>query len=112
MYFIEEMNSSYSCVTVVSNLCNIHIHVACGSLNRSITEREEKGDQRLLLTTFLLVYKGCQFHPIGEYLKFVRVPENLGIGEEVIHFEAYPRSHLEIVSVDKVLFSGTQKLYE
>ncbi|KZC05970.1 Cadherin-89D, partial [Dufourea novaeangliae] len=44
---------------------------------------------------------GCQFYPIGEYLKFVRVPENLAKGTEVLSLEAHPRNHLSIMPVDR-----------
>jgi len=45
---------------------------------------------------------GCQFYPVGEYLKFVRVPENLEIGTEILSLEAHPRNRLSITPVDKV----------
>ncbi|XP_029667049.1 cadherin-89D isoform X2 [Formica exsecta] len=61
-----------------------------------------------LITAILLILlvrvhyiTGCQFYPIGEYLKFVRVPENLAIGTEILSFEAHPRDRLVITSVDK-----------
>ncbi|XP_032683087.1 cadherin-89D isoform X8 [Odontomachus brunneus] len=44
---------------------------------------------------------GCQFHPVGEYLKFVRVPENLETGTEILSLEAHPRNRLAILPVDK-----------
>ncbi|XP_076395482.1 cadherin 89D isoform X3 [Megachile rotundata] len=44
---------------------------------------------------------GCQFYPVGEYLKFVRVPENLGKGTEILSLEAHPRNHISIMPVDK-----------
>ncbi|CAK9808610.1 Cad89D [Anthophora quadrimaculata] len=44
---------------------------------------------------------GCQFFPIGEYLKFVRVPENLAKGTEILSLEAHPRNHVSIMPVDK-----------
>ncbi|XP_047360551.1 cadherin-89D isoform X2 [Vespa velutina] len=44
---------------------------------------------------------GCQFYPIGEYLKFVRVPENLREGSEILSLEAHPRNRLTIIPVDK-----------
>ncbi|XP_015602110.1 cadherin-89D isoform X2 [Cephus cinctus] len=44
---------------------------------------------------------GCQFYPSGEYLKFVRVPENLPRGAEVLSLEVHPRNHLSIMPVDK-----------
>ncbi|XP_076758983.1 cadherin 89D [Xylocopa sonorina] len=61
----------------------------------------------LLLATFLALIArpdlttGCQFYPIGEYLKFVRVPESLSRGTEVLSLEAHPRSHVSIMPVDK-----------
>ncbi|XP_033362099.1 cadherin-89D isoform X2 [Bombus vosnesenskii] len=59
------------------------------------------------LATFLVVVDrldlatGCQFYPIGEYLKFVRVPENLAKGTEILSLEAHPRNHISIMPVDK-----------
>ncbi|EZA48060.1 Cadherin-89D [Ooceraea biroi] len=44
---------------------------------------------------------GCQFYPVGEYLKFVRVPENLETGTEILSLEAYPRKRVIIMPVDK-----------
>ncbi|XP_008554394.1 cadherin-89D isoform X3 [Microplitis demolitor] len=44
---------------------------------------------------------GCQFYPLGEYLKFVRVPENFPLGAEVLSLEIHPRSHLTIMPIDK-----------
>ncbi|XP_043259305.1 cadherin-89D [Colletes gigas] len=55
----------------------------------------------LLLVTSLDRVTGCQFYPVGEYLKFVRVPENLAKGTEVLSLEAHPRNHLSIMPVDK-----------
>ncbi|XP_054013021.1 cadherin-89D [Hylaeus anthracinus] len=61
----------------------------------------------LVAVTFLLFWShldrvtGCQFYPVGEYLKFVRVPENLAKGTEVLSLEAHPRNHLSIMPVDK-----------
>lgn len=49
---------------------------------------------------FLLA--GCQFYPPGEYLRFVRVPENLKIGDEVLRVEVHPRNDLTLLPVDKV----------
>lgn len=45
---------------------------------------------------------GCQFYPTGEYLKFVRLPENLPRGAEVLTLEVHPRNHLAIMPFDKV----------
>ncbi|KAG7190894.1 hypothetical protein KM043_006955 [Ampulex compressa] len=55
----------------------------------------------LLLAAPLNHVTGCQFYPIGEYLKFVRVPENLAKGTEILSLEAHPRNHLTIMPVDK-----------
>lgn len=55
----------------------------------------------LYLLTDILV-AGCQFYPLGEYLRFVRVPENLPVGGEVLQVEVYPRRNLTIQPVDKV----------
>lgn len=56
----------------------------------------------LIITIKKIIFLGCQFYPIGEYLKFVRVPENLPLGAEVLSLEVHPRSHLTIMPVDKV----------
>ncbi|CAH1400246.1 unnamed protein product [Nezara viridula] len=42
----------------------------------------------------------CQFYPIGEYLRFVRVPESLEIGSEILLVEVHPRRNLSIQPVD------------
>lgn len=52
---------------------------------------------------------GCQFYPVGEYLKFVRVPENLETGTEILSLEAHPRSRITITPVDKVRHSPSAK---
>ncbi|CAD6233777.1 GSCOCG00007273001-RA-CDS [Cotesia congregata] len=54
-----------------------------------------------LLLSLINNSTGCQFYPLGEYLKFVRVPENLPVGAEVLSLEIHPRSHLTIMPVDK-----------
>ncbi|CAH0381923.1 unnamed protein product [Bemisia tabaci] len=46
--------------------------------------------------------KGCQFYPIGEYLRFVRVPENLPVGGEVLQVDVHPRRNLILQPVDKI----------
>lgn len=45
---------------------------------------------------------GCQFYPVGEYLKFIRIPENLAIGAEVLSLEVHPRTQLTIIPIDQV----------
>ncbi|XP_066903672.1 cadherin-89D isoform X2 [Halyomorpha halys] len=59
----------------------------------------------LLLLSFSLLFQvlrvqGCQFYPIGEYLRFVRVPESLEIGSEILLVEVHPRRNLSIQPVD------------
>ncbi|GLH03452.1 Cadherin-89D [Gryllus bimaculatus] len=44
---------------------------------------------------------GCQFYPAGEYLRFVRVPENVPVGGEVLQVEVHPRRNLTLQPVDK-----------
>ncbi|XP_058809929.1 cadherin-89D [Phymastichus coffea] len=44
---------------------------------------------------------GCQFYPAGEYLKFVRLPESLEVGSDVVTLEVHPRSNLNIMPVDR-----------
>ncbi|CAG9787087.1 unnamed protein product [Diatraea saccharalis] len=44
---------------------------------------------------------GCNFYPAGEYLKFVRIPENLKVGDEVLKVEVHPRKNLNLQPVDK-----------
>lgn len=48
-------------------------------------------------------FPGCQFYPLGEYLRFVRVPESLPVGGEVIQLDVYPRKNLILQPVDKVM---------
>ncbi|XP_017781597.1 PREDICTED: cadherin-89D, partial [Nicrophorus vespilloides] len=43
----------------------------------------------------------CQFYPPGEYLRFVRVPENLKVGEEVLRVDVHPRRNLSLRPIDK-----------
>ncbi|OXU25849.1 hypothetical protein TSAR_005482 [Trichomalopsis sarcophagae] len=59
----------------------------------------------LLITLTILPHltTGCQFYPVGEYLKFVRVAENLRVGAEILTLEAHPRNHLTIMPVDKLI---------
>ncbi|CAG4966971.1 unnamed protein product [Parnassius apollo] len=55
-------------------------------------------------TVFLLdldLKEGCNFYPVGEYLKFVRIPENLKVGEEVLQVEVHPRKNLVLQPVDR-----------
>ncbi|XP_022919668.1 cadherin-89D isoform X2 [Onthophagus taurus] len=44
---------------------------------------------------------GCQFFPPGEYLRFVRVPENFRVGEEILIIDVFPRNKLTLKSIDK-----------
>ncbi|XP_046673716.1 cadherin-89D isoform X2 [Homalodisca vitripennis] len=55
----------------------------------------------LLVLAVATVCQGCQFYPLGEYLRFVRVPENLPVGGEVLQVEVHPRRNLTIQPVDK-----------
>ncbi|KAK3923914.1 Cadherin-89D [Frankliniella fusca] len=41
------------------------------------------------------------FYPAGEYLRFVRIPENVPIGGEVLQVEVHPRRNLSLRPVDK-----------
>ncbi|KAL4702872.1 hypothetical protein ACJJTC_003995 [Scirpophaga incertulas] len=43
----------------------------------------------------------CNFYPVGEYLKFVRIPENLKVGDEVLKVEVHPRKNLHLQSLDR-----------
>lgn len=54
------------------------------------------------LNAAIFLSLGCQFYPVGEYLKFVRVPENIETGTEILSLEAHPRNRLAITPVDKV----------
>ncbi|CAH0723464.1 unnamed protein product, partial [Brenthis ino] len=45
--------------------------------------------------------QGCNFYPAGEYLKFVRIPENLSVGDEVLQVEVHPRKNLILQAVDR-----------
>ncbi|XP_034250844.1 cadherin-89D [Thrips palmi] len=44
---------------------------------------------------------GCMFYPAGEYLRFVRIPENVPVGGEVLQVEVHPRRNLSLRPVDK-----------
>ncbi|XP_076254284.1 cadherin 89D [Rhynchophorus ferrugineus] len=59
--------------------------------------------QLIGVLVLLSVWKtdGCQFYPPGEYLRFVRVPENLKVGDEVLRIDVYPRNNLSLSPVDK-----------
>ncbi|KAF7386894.1 hypothetical protein HZH66_011346 [Vespula vulgaris] len=76
-------------------------------LEESVSERGENMSSRrrtswsTLSSSSLEHVAGCQFYPIGEYLKFVRVPENLREGSEILSLEAHPRNRLTIIPVDK-----------
>lgn len=48
------------------------------------------------------MFAGCQFLPVGEYLRFVRVPENLRVGEKIVTLEVRQRHNLTLESIDKV----------
>ncbi|XP_049943213.1 cadherin-89D [Schistocerca serialis cubense] len=43
----------------------------------------------------------CQFSPAGEYLRFVRLPENVPVGGEVLQVEVHPRHGLSLQPIDK-----------
>ncbi|XP_041968077.1 cadherin-89D isoform X2 [Aricia agestis] len=54
----------------------------------------------VLLSVAVGLAAGCNFYPAGEYLKFVRIPENLRVGEEVLQVEVHPRGSLSLQPVD------------
>ncbi|XP_021940674.1 cadherin-89D isoform X3 [Zootermopsis nevadensis] len=56
----------------------------------------------LATAAVLKIAEGCQFYPAGEYLRFVRVPENVPVGGEVLQIEVHPRRNLSLQPVDKV----------
>jgi len=45
---------------------------------------------------------GCEFFPIGEYLRFVRIPENFPVGERLLRLKIQNKQNLSLDSVDKV----------
>lgn len=47
-------------------------------------------------------FTGCQFYPLGEYLRFIRVPENLKVGDKVVTLEIHSKHNLTLESIDKV----------
>ncbi|XP_073992691.1 cadherin 89D isoform X2 [Rhodnius prolixus] len=55
----------------------------------------------LAATSTFALAEGCQFYPLGEYLRFVRVPESLPVGDEVLLVEVHPRRNLTIQPVDQ-----------
>uniref|UniRef100_T1IAW8 Cadherin domain-containing protein n=1 Tax=Rhodnius prolixus TaxID=13249 RepID=T1IAW8_RHOPR len=56
----------------------------------------------LAATSTFALAEGCQFYPLGEYLRFVRVPESLPVGDEVLLVEVHPRRNLTIQPVDQI----------
>ena len=50
------------------------------------------------------VISGCQFHPVGDYLRFVRVPENVPVGGEILRVQVQPKGLLSIQPMDKVKY--------
>ncbi|XP_044003046.1 cadherin-89D isoform X2 [Aphidius gifuensis] len=55
----------------------------------------------IFVLTWINCATGCQFYPVGEYLKFIRVPENLAVGAEVLSLEVHPRTQLTIIPIDQ-----------
>ncbi|XP_045496729.1 cadherin-89D isoform X1 [Colias croceus] len=55
----------------------------------------------IVLLGTLGVIQCCNFYPVGEYLKFVRIPENLNVGDEVLQVEVHPRKNLLLQPVDR-----------
>lgn len=56
----------------------------------------------VLICQLFLCFAGCQFLPLGEYLRFVRVPENLRVGEKIITLEVLQKHNLTLESLEKV----------
>jgi hypothetical protein len=75
------------------------LHLTVLFLETALKIAEVRGACLYLLLFFAT---GCQFYPAGEYLRFVRVPENAPVGGEVLQVEVYPRRNLSIQPVDKV----------
>ncbi|XP_047517849.1 cadherin-89D [Pieris napi] len=55
----------------------------------------------LVFTTVFGAAICCNFYPVGEYLRFVRIPENLRVGDEVLQVEVHPRKDLVLQAVDR-----------
>ncbi|KAH0809889.1 hypothetical protein GEV33_012901 [Tenebrio molitor] len=90
----------------VDNRCVGTIVPVCRYYFRSLlfvkrSERENAGENLEQCLSLIARTQGCQFYPPGEYLRFVRVPENLRVGEEVLRVEVYPRNNLSLKPVDK-----------
>lgn len=45
---------------------------------------------------------GCQFYPPGEFMKFVRIPEDFPVDGLVMNIEVHDRHNLTLQSLDKV----------
>jgi hypothetical protein len=56
------------------------------------------------------VISGCQFHPVGDYLRFVRVPENVPVGGEILRVQVQPKGLLSIQPMDKVKYEKNSVL--
>ncbi|XP_059478119.1 cadherin-89D [Neocloeon triangulifer] len=54
----------------------------------------------LLVASSATIY-GCQFEPAGDYLRFVRVPENVPVGGEILRVQVRPQGLLTIQPMDK-----------
>ncbi|XP_068082261.1 cadherin-89D [Anabrus simplex] len=71
------------------------------SINMSGALKSRKDRNMNIKLEFKSTDWGCQFYPTGEYLRFVRVPENVPVGGEVLQVEVHPRRNLSLQPVDK-----------
>ncbi|XP_072949863.1 cadherin-89D isoform X2 [Epargyreus clarus] len=55
----------------------------------------------LVLCCLVRNVTSCNFYPVGDYLKFVRIPEDLNVGDEVLQVEVHPRKNLVLQPVDR-----------
>ncbi|CAB3364238.1 Hypothetical predicted protein [Cloeon dipterum] len=55
----------------------------------------------LILIGWVATAHGCQFLPAGDYLRFVRVPENVPVGGEILRVQVQPQGLLSIQPMDK-----------
>jgi len=51
---------------------------------------------------FCYIIVGCQFYPVDNHFRFVRLSETTAVGSEVMQIEVHPRRNLSLQPVDNV----------
>lgn len=50
----------------------------------------------------MIMSLGCQFYPIDNHFRFVRLSETTPVGSEVMQIEVHPRRNLSLQPIDNV----------